>query len=466
MQNSLLPPNATPLERAIETVIMTQLQSVPITLRDLWHPDRCPEHLLPWLAYTVSVDDWDEEWSEAQKRGVIKGSLAIHRKKGTRGALEDQLSALGYRYAIQEWFENPKVLLPYQFDITVGVGFQIARSQDVFLQVIRRIEKAKNVRSQVRQLTVETQDPNPAKTYAACGLLVHAHYYGVGRTISDDDLFIPPDISVINYITSRYWQSETLQYQFYRYGAYWQPITTASRHVLQTTDDWVKKTYANQIRLELYTGNLHQQTVTFTFTINGQSTAFTASGDHERHTLLVNFPEITQNSAELVIETHGDSEHFIPPSSFHIAKLVFVTDLTSFSKLTPAGGMLWLNQEKYWVTQNIRETVMIYLQRSTESIRPSQAWITIKAIDNGHLQQGLSLIIEALDSRSNTIGSVHTPILLDTLITLKLPIYLQRATKGFDFIRFTLLPEVALSPNRAPCNIEVRQIVMEMEPVP
>ena len=50
MANHLLPPNATPQERAVsETLSRTETISVPI--RELWRPQECPARLLPWLAW-------------------------------------------------------------------------------------------------------------------------------------------------------------------------------------------------------------------------------------------------------------------------------------------------------------------------------------------------------------------------------------------------------------------------------
>jgi len=68
---SLLPNNATPLERAVEGA---GTETTAITLRTLYNPDTCPAHLLYQLAWAWSVDRWDDGWSEAVKRSVIKSS--------------------------------------------------------------------------------------------------------------------------------------------------------------------------------------------------------------------------------------------------------------------------------------------------------------------------------------------------------------------------------------------------------
>ncbi len=92
---SLLPLNATPLERDIETVAGTATE-LPVPIPSLWDWETCPAEFLPWLSWTFSVDDWDSNWSEDQKRQSIKESYEIHVKKGTVGSIRRVLRAAGY----------------------------------------------------------------------------------------------------------------------------------------------------------------------------------------------------------------------------------------------------------------------------------------------------------------------------------------------------------------------------------
>jgi len=92
---NLLPPNATPQERAME-LSTARLAELPVPLRDTWRPDACPPALLPWLAWALSVDEWDALWSEDQQRHSIRHSVHIHRHKGTVGSIRRVLAAAGY----------------------------------------------------------------------------------------------------------------------------------------------------------------------------------------------------------------------------------------------------------------------------------------------------------------------------------------------------------------------------------
>lgn len=92
--NSLLPMNSTATERALESVAsrISDL-SAPIDL--MLKPEACPSPFLPWLAWALSVDEWDAEWTEEHKREAIAASIGIHRHKGTVWAMRRALSVAG-----------------------------------------------------------------------------------------------------------------------------------------------------------------------------------------------------------------------------------------------------------------------------------------------------------------------------------------------------------------------------------
>lgn len=78
---SLLPPNATKLERNIEQVIIPH--SPPRIIPTLWNARTCPESMLPWLAWSMSAEVWDPAWTVERKRASIESSAELHRYKGT-----------------------------------------------------------------------------------------------------------------------------------------------------------------------------------------------------------------------------------------------------------------------------------------------------------------------------------------------------------------------------------------------
>lgn len=95
MTQTVLPPNATATETAIEGA-SARVGDVPVPNGALWDADTCPAAFLPWLANALSVDDWDPDWTDETKRGVIRASVAVHRRKGSLGSVRSALAAAGY----------------------------------------------------------------------------------------------------------------------------------------------------------------------------------------------------------------------------------------------------------------------------------------------------------------------------------------------------------------------------------
>ncbi len=94
---SLLPANATPLERAIESVFAARLDAIPAEAPDtLWDPATCPEVYLPWLAWALEVETWNPTWELATRRQVVADALEVHRRRGTVGAVRRALTAAGF----------------------------------------------------------------------------------------------------------------------------------------------------------------------------------------------------------------------------------------------------------------------------------------------------------------------------------------------------------------------------------
>ncbi len=119
MNETLLPPNAGAQERILEGIV-AQGTDLPIPIRDLWKPASCPPELLPWLAWALSVDEWDSGWPDLIKRSVIEQSVAIHRKKGTVHAVRRALEILGVQVELREWFEQKGE--PHTFSLTAWAG--------------------------------------------------------------------------------------------------------------------------------------------------------------------------------------------------------------------------------------------------------------------------------------------------------------------------------------------------------
>lgn len=166
--SDLLPPNATPQERALSEAT-ARIGSVPTPVRTVWNPDTCQADALPWLAWAFSVDEWNPAWTEAQKRGAIKNSIAVHKKKGTIGAMRDALTPLGYDLEVTEWFQKEPAGDPYTFGIRINVDQVGLGTEAEYDQVERVAISAKNLRSHLE--TIEVNATTACVEYFAAKVL-------------------------------------------------------------------------------------------------------------------------------------------------------------------------------------------------------------------------------------------------------------------------------------------------------
>ncbi|AZC16652.1 phage tail protein I [Pseudomonas sp. CMR5c] len=151
--SSLLPINATPLERALAAA---STGDTAVVLRTLYNPDTCPAHLLSQLAWAWSVDRWDPTWSETVKRNAIKASFFIHARKGTIGALRRVVEPLGYLIEVVEWWQMVPQGEPGTFALKVGV-MQTGISEATYQELTQLIDDAKPVSRHMSGLAISLE---------------------------------------------------------------------------------------------------------------------------------------------------------------------------------------------------------------------------------------------------------------------------------------------------------------------
>lgn len=142
--SSLLPPNSTPLERAVATATAFELDTDG--LRHAESAALCPPQLLPWLAWERSVDDWGDAWPVDVQRRAVASSVLLHKRNGTVWAVKQALSLTGYRALITEWWQRKPAGAPHTFDIDVEIDDR-GISATALSEIERRIDAAKPVRS-------------------------------------------------------------------------------------------------------------------------------------------------------------------------------------------------------------------------------------------------------------------------------------------------------------------------------
>lgn len=145
MSNSLLPPNATPLERHTAEAT-ARVSHVPTPLRDLWNPDTCPAKLLPWLAWSLGVAAWKPYWSEQIKRQRIRQSVEIHRRRGTAQSVRRVVESFGAGVAIREWWQTKPKGTPHTFDLIISIRDDnyAAELQEDIIQEVHRVKPVRS----------------------------------------------------------------------------------------------------------------------------------------------------------------------------------------------------------------------------------------------------------------------------------------------------------------------------------
>ncbi|WP_407321490.1 phage tail protein I [Dickeya ananatis] len=175
-KSPLLPPGSSTLEHVVATT-GASVENVPIPLRQIWNPDTCPVELLPYLAWTWSVDRWDESWSEAVKRKVIKDAFFIHRHKGTIGALRRVVEPLGYLIRIKEWWQTGDV--PGTFRLDIGIQ-ESGITEESFQELERLIADAKPVSRQMLGLNINLDTQGTvslgASSYSGDELTIYPYF--------------------------------------------------------------------------------------------------------------------------------------------------------------------------------------------------------------------------------------------------------------------------------------------------
>ena len=201
---SLLPGNACDLERQAAQAL-AQIQRVPIPLRQLWNPNTCPTQLLPYLAWSLSVDRWDGNWSDATKRAAIRASFFIHSRKGTIGALRRVVEPLGYLIEIIEWWQTAPEGVPGTFALKVGV-LETGITEEMYQELTFLIDDAKPRSRHLTGLAISLESTGSLHLFASVtdgdeidvyppvlrDIQVSGHFGAAGREHTIDTLDIYP----------------------------------------------------------------------------------------------------------------------------------------------------------------------------------------------------------------------------------------------------------------------------------
>ena len=172
--DSLLPPGSSALERRLAQAC-SGISGLNVPLRDLWNPDSCPVSFLPYLAWSFSVDRWDESWTESVKRKVVRDAFYIHQHKGTISAIRRVVEPFGFLINVIEWWKNGEA--PGTFRLDIGVQDQ-GITEETYAELERLISDAKPCSRHLLGMSINLQTSG-------------AFYVGAGTYIGEEITVYP-----------------------------------------------------------------------------------------------------------------------------------------------------------------------------------------------------------------------------------------------------------------------------------
>lgn len=133
--------------------------------------DSLPEAMLDILAYDFKVDWWDHDLTLEEKRKTLKDSFIVHKRLGTKEAVETAISDVYPESKVQEWWEYGGE--PYWFRLLIEAnGIRVdSRKHKRILQLV---DFYKSLRSHLGEIIYRIR-PKSAVAYSS-GALGGCHF--------------------------------------------------------------------------------------------------------------------------------------------------------------------------------------------------------------------------------------------------------------------------------------------------
>lgn len=140
---------------ALAQTISAQLQTTAAEVRKniiYARIDELDEATLDVLAYDLHVDWYDYSYPIEVKRRTIRDSIQVHRRLGTKYAVEKALGAVYPGTKVEEWFEYGGD--PYKFRVVIGAT-EAGITADRQAAVLDRVRFYKNLRSHLEAISYD-----------------------------------------------------------------------------------------------------------------------------------------------------------------------------------------------------------------------------------------------------------------------------------------------------------------------
>ena len=171
----ILPPNLLADEQinAAAQELDTELQKITAATKEallLPRLDELSEEVIDLLAWQWHVDFYEPSMSIETKRQLVRESIAWHRIKGTKAAVEKMAQTVFKGGVVTEWFEYGGE--PYHFRIDLLTAPNI--TQDDTARLLAVVNASKNVRSVLDELRFRREAQNDM--YYASAPTIHTTY--------------------------------------------------------------------------------------------------------------------------------------------------------------------------------------------------------------------------------------------------------------------------------------------------
>ena len=143
---NIIPPSIAddPQVQAIIDALDPELQSVSFDTREALiysRIDELPEDVVDSLAWQLHVDFYELGLALEAKRGLVKTSILVHMRKGTKWAVQELCDTVFGETTVQAWFEYEG--LPYHFRVLTEANLPTTEAWKKFFYAL---EVTKSVR--------------------------------------------------------------------------------------------------------------------------------------------------------------------------------------------------------------------------------------------------------------------------------------------------------------------------------
>ena len=126
--------------------------------------DELPEELIDILAFDMHVDWYDYSYPLAAKRDILKNSVKVHKKMGTKYAIEKGLSGLYPISEVEEWFEYEGQ--PHHFHIVCDVSSN--RITASYREIVNAVKMYKRLSSWLDEIVYQSRIYCTIMTHTDC----------------------------------------------------------------------------------------------------------------------------------------------------------------------------------------------------------------------------------------------------------------------------------------------------------